>query len=85
MTLRLSPERIREELFSGGFLPMGEIDFYGYADAEPGSLIARINIGRFGYDVIFTPSLGNVQIFDHDLNNHIAWEMDLNTGKVIEL
>lgn len=85
--LRLSAARIREELFTGGFRPMVGHDFDGFADAEPGSLIAEISIGRFRYVVIFTPSLGNVQIFDNDIENaeFNAWEMDLLSGKLIEL
>lgn len=85
--LRLSAARIREELFTGGFRPMMGHDFDGFADAEPGSLIAEISIGRFRYVVIFTPSLGNVQIFDNDIENaeFNAWEMDLQTGEAIQL
>ena len=87
MTLRLSAERIREELFTGGFRPMVGHDFDGFADAEPGSLIAEISIGRFRYVVIFTPSLGNVQIYDTriELASTNAWEMDLLNGKLVEL
>jgi hypothetical protein len=87
MTLRLSAERIREELFTGGFRPMVGHDFDGFADAEPGSLIADISVGRFRYVVIFTPSLGNVQIFDTriELASTNAWEMDLQTGEAIQL
>jgi hypothetical protein len=85
--LRLSAARIREELFTGGFRPMKGHDFDGFADAEPGSLMADISIGRFRYVVIFTPSLGNVQIFDNDIENaeFNAWEMDLQTGEAIQL
>jgi hypothetical protein len=85
--LRLSAERIREELFTGGFRPMVGHDFDGFADAEPGSLMADISVGRFRYVVIFTPSLGNVQIFDNDIENaeFNAWEMDLQTGAFIQL
>ena len=82
--LMLSAERVREELFTGGFRPMKELDFYGFADAEPGSLIAEISVGRFGYVVIFTPSLGNVQIFETSVDP-LAWEMDLQNGETIEL
>ena len=85
--LRLSAARIREELFTGGFRPMKGHDFDGFADAEPGSLMADISIGRFRYVVIFTPSLGNVQIFDNDIENaeFNAWELDLQTGEAIQL
>ena len=85
--LMLSAERVREELFTGGFRPMSEQDFYGFADAEAGSLIAEISVGRFRYVVIFTPSLGNVQIFDTriELASTNAWEMDLLSGLSIEL
>lgn len=85
--LKLSVERIREELFTGGFRPMVGHDFDGFADAEPGSLMADIKVGRFVYVVIFTPSLGNVQIFDSSIENREfnAWEMDLQTGETIEL
>jgi len=85
--LRLSAARIREELFTGGFRPMMGHDFDGFADAEPGSLMADISVGRFRYVVIFTPSLGNVQIFDTriELASTNAWEMDLQTGEAIQL
>lgn len=85
--LMLTAERIREELFTGGFRPMVGHDFDGFADAEPGSLIADISVGRFSYVVIFTPSLGNVQIFSSDIERceYEAWEMDLQTGEIIEL
>ena len=85
--LMLSVERIRSELFTGGFRPMKTEDFYGFADAEPGSLIADISVGRFGYVVIFTPSLGDVQIFSTDIEKceSEAWEMDLLSGEFIEL
>lgn len=85
--LMLSAARVREELFTGGFRPMVGHDFDGFADAEPGSLIAYPRIGRHSYVVIFTPSLGNVQIFDNNLEvaEFNAWEMDLQTGETIEL
>lgn len=85
--LKLSVERIRDELFTGGFRPMVGHDFDGFADAEPGSLMADIKVGRFSYVVIFTPSLGNVQIFDCEIENREfnAWEMDLQSGLVIEI
>lgn len=85
--LMLSAARVREELFTGGFRPMVGHDFDGFADAEPGSLIAYPRIGRHSYVVIFTPSLGNVQIFDNDIEaaEFNAWEMDLQTGETIEL
>jgi len=85
--LKLTAARVREELFTGGFRPMVGHDFDGFADAEPGSLMADISIGRFRYVVIFTPSLGNVQIFDNDIENaeFNAWEMDLQTGEAIQL
>lgn len=83
--LRLSAERIREHLFTGGFRPMRKEDFYAYCDAEEGSLIANIAVGRFTFDVIFTPSLGNVQIFDYNEKEAKVWEMDLNDGSLIEM
>lgn len=85
--LMLSVERIREELFTGGFRPMVGHDFDGFADAEPGSLIADIAVGRFSYVVIFTPSIGDVQIFSTDIEKceTEAWEMDLLSGDFIEL
>jgi hypothetical protein len=84
---RLSAARVREELFTGGFRPMVGHDFDGFADAEPGSLIAYPKVGRYSYVVIFTPSLGNVQIFDNDIENSEfnAWEMDLQSGEIIQL
>lgn len=84
--LMLTADRIREELFTGGFRPMKTEDFYGYCDAEQGSLIADISVGRYRYEVIFTPSLGNVQIFDVTVGcDVLAWEMDLTNGETIEL
>jgi hypothetical protein len=85
MKLNLTAERIRSELFNGGFRPMEELDFYSYADAEPGSLIADIVVGRFVYEVLFTPSIGNVEIFSSEGVLSSAWEMDLNTGEFVEL
>jgi hypothetical protein len=85
MKLNLTAERIRSELFNGGFRPMEKFDFNSYADAEPGSLIALIKVGRFEYEVIFTPSIGNVEIFSSEGEISFAWEMDLNTGDFVEL
>jgi hypothetical protein len=81
--LMLTVDRVREELFTGGFRPMSESDFYAFADAEKGSLIADVAVGRHEYTVIFTPSLGSVQIFGD--GGMAAWEMDLLSGDVIEL
>lgn len=85
--LMLSVDRVREELFTGGFRPMVGHDFDGFCDAEPGSLIAEMNVGRYAYVVIFTPSLGDVQIFSANIDEREAdaWEMNLLTGDVIEL
>jgi len=85
--LRLSATRIREELFTGGFRPMKGHDFDGFADADPGSLIADLSVGRFRYVVIFSPEAGKVQIFDTriELASTNAWEMDLQTGAYIQL
>lgn len=86
VALRLSAARVREELFTGGFRPMTAQDFYGFADAESGSLMADISVGRFRYVVLFTPSLGSVQIFETSIEGEpLAWEMDLITDEVIEL
>jgi hypothetical protein len=85
MKLNLTVERIRSELFNGGFRPMEREDFYSYADADKGSLIAEIKVGRFEYQVLFSPELGNVQIFSYEDGAPIAWEMDLNTGDFINL
>ncbi len=85
--LMLTSARIKEELFTGGFRPMVGHDFDGFCDAEPGSLMADINVGRFKYVVIFTPSLGNVQIFDANIDvcDINAWEIDLLTDNVVDL
>jgi len=85
--LRLSAARIREELFTGGFRPMKWHDFDGFADAEPGSLMADLSVGRFRYVVIFSPEAGNVQIFSAEIEDRelSAWEMDLQTGAYIQL
>ena len=85
--LRLSATRIREELFTGGFRPMKGHDFDGFADAEPGSLMADISVGRFSYVVIFSPEMGNVQIFSASIEDReiFAWEMDLMSGAYIQI
>jgi hypothetical protein len=85
--LRLSATRIREELFTGGFRPMKGHDFDGFADADPGSLIADLSVGRFSYVVIFSPEAGNVQIFSTAIEDRelSAWEMDLMTGAYIKI
>lgn len=85
--LMLTADRIREELFTGGFRPMAKTDFYVYADADEGSLIADIKVGRFEYQVIFSPAMGNVQLFalEADGFETAAWEMDLLSGEFIEL
>jgi hypothetical protein len=85
MKLNLTAERIRSELFNGGFRPMANSDFQMYADADFGSLIADIMVGRFVYEVVFSPALGNVQIFSYQGEGNDAWEMDLNTGEFVEL
>ena len=84
--LKLTAEMIKNHLFNGGFRPFDEYDWMAYADAELGSLITNMEIGKYYYEVIFTPSQGNVQIFyvDPDGNSE-CWEMDLNTGEYIEL
>lgn len=84
--LRLSADRVREELFNGGFRPMKKEDFNTYADAEEGSLIANISVGSFTFDMIFSPSVGSVQIFDYSDKEEVhVWDMDLNDGSLIEL
>ena len=85
--LMLTAERVREEMFTGGFRPMVGHDFDGFADAEPGSLIAYPRVGRHSYVVIFTPSLGDVQIFSSDIESceTEAWEMNLQNGEVMAL
>jgi hypothetical protein len=62
-------------------------DFDGFADADPGSLIADISVGRFSYVVIFSPEAGNVQIFSAEIEDReiSAWEMDLMTGAYIQI
>lgn len=85
MKLNLTAERIRSELFNGGFRPMTNSDSQMYADADPGSLIADIMVGRFVYEVVFSPAMGNVQIFSYQSEISAAWEMDLNTGEFIDL
>jgi hypothetical protein len=85
MKLNLTAERIRSDLFNGGFRPMANSDFQMYADADIGSLITGIKVGRFVYEVIFSPALGNVQIFSYEGELDYAWEMDLNTGDFVEL
>ena len=85
--LRLSATRIREELFTGGFRPMKGHDFDGFCDADPGSLMADLSVGRFSYVVIFSPEAGNVQIFSAAIEDReiSAWEMDLMTGAYIKI
>jgi hypothetical protein len=85
--LRLSATRIREELFTGGFRPMKGHDFDGFCDADPGSLMADLSVGRFSYVVIFSPEAGNVQIFSASIEDReiYAWEMDLMTGAYIKI
>lgn len=83
--LMLTSARIKEELFTGGFRPMAMPDRLPYSGAEEGSLIAEISVGRFTYEVLFTPSLGNVQIYNYQNEDTLAWEMDLLTDKVIDL
>ena len=84
--LKLTAEMIKNHLFNGGFRPFDKYDSMAYADAELGSLITNMEIGKYYYEVIFTPSQGDVQIFyiDPDGNSE-CWEMDLNTGEYIEL
>lgn len=84
--LRLTADHIKTHLFMGEFKPFDEYDWYEFADADEGSLIGYITVGRFYYQVVFSPALGNVQIFYIDPDgNSFAWEMDLNTGEYIEL
>lgn len=83
--LRLTSDHIKSHLFNGGFRPMEMHDKFAYCDADNGSLIANIYFGRYRYEVIFSPVMGNVQIFEYDemcFSN--CWEMDLNTGKYIK-
>ena len=84
--LRLTADHIKTHMFNGGFKPFDKFDWMAYADADPGSLIADIAVGSFLYQVVFSPEMGNVQIFyvDPDGNSY-AWEMDLNTSEYIEL
>lgn len=81
-TLLLTPARIIEEMFTGGFKPMNETDYMAYCDAEKGSLIANIEVGRVNYTVLFTPSIGEVEISGNDST---AWIMNVNTGDIIPL
>lgn len=83
--LRLTSEQIKTHLFNGGFAPMDSHHKLAYCDADDGSLIADIYVGRFRYEVIFSPAMGNVQIFEYNASGDYCWEMDLNTGEYIEL
>jgi hypothetical protein len=81
----LSASRIREELFRGAFRPLSQADWYAYSGAEEGSLIANLRLGRYEYDVLFTPSMGNVQVFYYEEADQLCWEIDLLTDSVIDL
>ena len=85
--LYLTAARVRSELFNGGFRPMKGHDFDGFCDADEGSLMADIKVGRHEYVVIFSPAMGNVQIFSSAIDERVfaAWEMDLDNENVIRL
>jgi hypothetical protein len=84
--LRLTADHIKTHMFNGGFKPFDKYDWYSYSDADEGSLIADIPVGSFLYQVVFSPEMGNVEINYVDKEgNSYCWEMDLNTGKYIEL
>jgi hypothetical protein len=87
MELKLTADLIRAHLFNGGFRPMTKQDYYAYADADEGSLIADIRLGRYAYTVLFSPATGDVEIstFDEKNGQVSAWNMDLNNGNVIQL
>lgn len=80
--LRLTPARVREELFRGGFRPFTEHDWDAYCDADPGSLIAEIRVGCYVYEAIFLPASGDVQVTE---KHSATWQMDLLNEEVIEL
>lgn len=87
MELKLTADLIRAYLFNGGFRPMTKQDYYAYADADEGSLITDIKLGRYEYTVLFSPAIGDVEISAFDEKNGVfsAWNMDLNNGHVIQL
>ena len=85
MELKLNAKHITDALFNGGFRPFDKYDYMGYADAEKGSLIADISLGKYLYQVIFTPSEGDFEVFFNDLDgNTFAWKVNPNNGEVIE-
>jgi hypothetical protein len=85
-TLRLTAADITRHMFLGGFKPMDKNDYMAYADAELGSLIADIPVGKYIYQVLFTPSEGTFEInfFDENCEPY-AWKMDVLTGETIQL
>jgi hypothetical protein len=87
MELKLTADLIRTHLFNGSFRAMSETDYYAFAEADNGSLIADITLSGYTYGVIFSPVTGTAQInvFDEATDQFHAWEMDLNNGNVIQL
>ena len=87
MELKLTADLIRAHLFNGSFRAMSETDYYAFAEADNGSLIADITLSGYTYGVIFSPTIGDVDIntFDEATDQFYSWKMDLNNGNVIRL
>lgn len=80
--LKLTREHIVEHLFNGGFRGFSTEDYYAYADADKDALLANIYIGRYEYEVIFSPSTGDCEIYEIAEDTSACWNMDMATGKV---
>jgi len=87
MKLLLTKDDLIQELMTGGFGPMSKDDLACWADADQGTLIAFPKRGRESYAVLFSPKLGEFEIYpagDTTANGNNCWVIDGLTGKVQE-
>jgi hypothetical protein len=83
--LVLTTAHIADHLFNGGFSTLSKYDYQTYADAEAGSLIAYIQIGKYVYHVLFTPSEGDFEVYYYDNDQSYCWKMSLATNEILEM
>lgn len=84
MTLRITRERLIQEMFTGGFRPMNDNDWAMFCDADEGSLMSEIRCGNHHYMCVFSPATGEIEAYL--ANSGESWMVVLEpTWQVVKL
>lgn len=87
MRLLLTKDDLIKELMTGGFGPMSKNDWDCWAGADEGTLIAFPKRGSEQYAVLFSPKVGEFEIYPNgettDLG-HNCWVINGLNGEVQE-